>query len=56
LEISWPQSASGFSLYTSSDLITGTWQNVAAIPVINGDRFQVTLPATASRNFFRLQK
>jgi regulation of enolase protein 1 (concanavalin A-like superfamily) len=54
--VSWPEAATGYSLFTSTDLIAGIWQNVGVAPEISGGRFQVTLPAAASRKFFRLQK
>jgi regulation of enolase protein 1 (concanavalin A-like superfamily) len=56
VNLSWPESAPGYLLYHSTDLIAGNWQVVSVTPVLNGGRFRVTLPAGASRDFFRLQK
>jgi hypothetical protein len=55
--ISWPQSATGFTLKSTAVLGTAAnWQTVNATPVVNGGFYQVTVPATSGAQFFRLQK
>jgi hypothetical protein len=54
LEISWPVSATNFSL-KSNTLLNGIWNPVAATPVTRGDELVVTVPTTGDRTFFILQ-
>jgi hypothetical protein len=56
VNLSWPESAPGYLLYHSTDLIAGAWQIVSVTPVVSDGHFRVSLPAGASRDFFRLQK
>lgn len=56
VNLSWPESAAGFLLYHSTDLVAGNWQTVSVAPVLSEGRFRVALPASVSRDFFRLQK
>lgn len=56
LVLAWPETAAGFTLSTSSDLIAGSWLAVTTAPVSSGGQFRVTLPAQMARQFFRLQK
>ncbi|MDB6133948.1 MAG: hypothetical protein JWM59_2191 [Verrucomicrobiales bacterium] len=54
--LSWPESAAGFTLHTTADLIAGPWTAVTTAPVLTAGRYQVMLPVTMARQFFRLQK
>ena len=55
--VSWSASFTGFQLQSTSNLTaTPAWSNVTTTPVQNGNQFVVTLPATASQQFFRLIK
>jgi regulation of enolase protein 1 (concanavalin A-like superfamily) len=56
VNLSWSETAAGFLLYHSTDLIAGNWHIVSVTPGISGGRFHVTLSPDASRDFFRLQK
>lgn len=57
LVISWPQSASGYSLKSSEALGTGAnWQTVSTTPTVVGGNYQVTVPASKRAEFFILQK
>lgn len=53
--ISWPAAFSNFQLQESADLPpANNWSPVAAQSSTNDNSISVTLPATGSRNFFRL--
>lgn len=55
--ISWPQSATGFTLKSTAVLGTAAnWQTVNATPVVNEGFYQVTVSASSGAQFFRLQK
>jgi hypothetical protein len=52
--ISWPTSATGFTLQENSNLKTTNWSNVGqTVNVINGTNV-VTIPAPGGNMFFRL--
>jgi hypothetical protein len=53
--LSWPVTAIGFELEQAGNLSAPSWSGAGATPVIVGDHYQVTLPATGSSKFFRLQ-
>jgi hypothetical protein len=58
LLLSWPASAIGFSLYTTTNLTPpATWTRVLTPPTLLGNRWQIALAlsATATTHFFRLQ-
>jgi uncharacterized repeat protein (TIGR03803 family) len=53
--LSWPASATGFVLQTTTNLIAPMWVNSSQTPsLINGD-YSVTSPITGTRQFFRLE-
>src|ERR1051325_4028450 len=53
--IAWPASPAGFTLQAASSLETGIfWQSVTNEPVLSNAMNTVTLPASASAEFFRL--
>lgn len=54
--ISWPTSASGYTLETKATLSTPDWSPVGNAPVVVDDRYNVTLPATNPTAFFRLRR
>ena len=41
--ISWPSAALGYTLEQRSDLVTGTWQSVAASPTLHQGKMQVVI-------------
>ncbi|MEX0321584.1 MAG: glycosyl hydrolase [Puniceicoccaceae bacterium] len=51
--VSWPSSSTGFDLYGSSNL--ADWSVVAQAPVIQGDKWLITIPLAGADPFFRLQ-
>jgi glucuronoarabinoxylan endo-1,4-beta-xylanase len=55
LMFSWPL-VSGFSLQSTTNLASGNWVTVSAVPQIVGTNWQVTLPATNAIQFFRLSQ
>ena len=55
--VSWPQSATGFTLKSTGALgAAANWQTVATAPVVNQGRYQVTLPSSTGTQYLRLQK
>jgi hypothetical protein len=54
--ISWPAAATGFTLKAADELTTATWTTVLQSPVLDNDRYTVTLPIDAERRFYRLEK
>ncbi len=53
--LSWPaEGAEHLALYSSNDL--GTWTESPHLPVTGDERRRVTVPASAGRQFFRLQE
>jgi hypothetical protein len=56
LEILWPSSTAGFSLYCSTNLLPPVvWSSVTNPPIIQGDDWMVTLPIAEAPQFFQLQ-
>jgi hypothetical protein len=53
--VSWQSNLAGFGLESTSNLSSGIWTPVGGA-VLSGGRFQVTVPATTSPQFFRLKK
>ena len=57
LLLSWPAVYQAYGLVSRSDLGPGSWESVTNVPVLNGTRKQVLVPAnTASQRFFRLSQ
>jgi len=55
--ISWPQSATGFTLKATAALgAAANWQTVNATPVVSEGFYRVTVPASSGTQFFQLQK
>lgn len=57
LIIAWPaENTEGYVLYSTPDFVIGNWTPVTATPVQVGNKYQVSLPASSGKLFFRLQK
>ncbi|MDB6065923.1 MAG: hypothetical protein JWR26_2131, partial [Pedosphaera sp.] len=56
MSLSWPASASGFSLESSGDLSSTNWTSVVTAPVTNGSDMTVTVPLSGSQQFYRLRQ
>lgn len=56
LRIAWPVTATGYQLETTPSLRAPAWQPAGLTPVITEGQFVVTVPATASEQYFRLRK
>ena len=54
LVITWPSSASGYTVQTSSNL--GSWSSAGLTPEIVGQNYQVTVPLAQGPAFYRLMK
>lgn len=55
--LSWSASAEGFGLVSRTNLAAGSWETVTNVPVLNGTRKEVLLPAnTPAQRFFRLKQ
>lgn len=52
--LSWPVAAAGFSIQARSAFGTGGWTTLSNAPVLVGNTWQVTLPATGAAQFYRL--
>ena len=56
LEVLWPASATGFSLYSTTNLLPSVvWSSVTNTPIIQGDNWMVTLPIGGANYYFRLE-
>jgi arabinan endo-1,5-alpha-L-arabinosidase len=51
---SWPASVLGFSLQTTTNLVTGPWVTVPQGPILQANQWQLTLPLTNTAGFYRL--
>ena len=56
VSISWPTSATGFSLFTTASLTTPNWTAVLTGIVVSGDQNIYKVQGTDPARFFRLQK
>ena len=59
LTLTWPLASAGFALQSRTNLVLGSWANVASpAPQILGGQWQVTLPVSisAAAIFYRLSK
>jgi len=57
--LSWPAPATGFVLQEATALAnpaSSTVWNPGAAPVLNGEQYQVTVPAPAGSKYFRLRQ
>jgi hypothetical protein len=53
--LTWPLASAGFTLQSRSSLTSGSWAPVPLGPQIVGGNWQVTVPASGSGQFYRLQ-
>ncbi len=53
--VSWPYPSRGFALQSTTNLADTNWQASTETSVSNSGRWNVTLPAAQSADFFRLQ-
>jgi alpha-L-arabinofuranosidase len=54
--LSWPLASAGYTVLTTTNLVTGNWTTAIVTPQIVGSQWQVILPATNAAQFFQLQK
>jgi hypothetical protein len=54
--VSWPASATGFTLQTTTRLPAAVWSTVSASPVVAGGFNNVTVPISGAAGFYRLSK
>lgn len=54
--LSWPKTATGFGLESSTAVAGVPWTAISTTPLEAGDRLQVTLPDSSVAQFFRLSK
>jgi hypothetical protein len=52
--LSWSTNAVGFTLETALSLPAPSWSAVTNVPVVLGNQFIVTVPATNAQQYFRL--
>jgi len=52
--VSWPATATGFTLQTTPQLSPSSWSTVGAYPVVEGGLNEVTLPLKPTASFYRL--
>jgi hypothetical protein len=56
LEILWPSSTTGFSLYSSTNLMPPVvWLSMTNTPILQGDDWMVVIPLDGAPQFFRLE-
>jgi hypothetical protein len=55
--LSWPSDFANYQLQSTTNLMAGSvWTNVTQLPQTNDSLLSLTVPHSASRQFFRLQK
>jgi hypothetical protein len=54
LILTWPSTATGFSVQSSSAVKSGSWSAVSGSPTINNGSYQLSVPITGAAQFFRL--
>ena len=52
--LKWPLAAAGFTVQASDELGTGSWGIITNAPALVGSEWQLALPATPARQYFRL--
>ena len=56
LDILWPASATGFNLYSTTNLLPPVvWSSVTNTPIIQGDNWMVSIPIGGANYYFRLE-
>ena len=56
LAFSWPAWAVGFTLKSTTNLVTGSWNPVVPAPVLTNNVYSVSLLTTGAASFYRLQR
>lgn len=56
LELSWPASATGYALQSTTSLTAPSWTAVAGTPTQDGARLELSVPLEGTARFFRLRK
>jgi hypothetical protein len=52
----WPTSAGGYALEATPSVSPTNWAAVTDQPIVGGENFNVTNPATGTNKFYRLHK
>lgn len=53
--LSWPSAYSDAALEFSSNLSLDSWETLESLPILEGDHWQITVPATIDPVFYRLR-
>jgi hypothetical protein len=56
LALAWPLPSAGFTLESSTNLVSGVWTPVAATAQMSGGRWRMTVPVASGAVYFRLRK
>ena len=56
ITLSWPSSAAGFALQTTTNLTSGVWTTLAQTPSLANNQWSLTIPATNIASYYRLQR
>jgi hypothetical protein len=56
VKLTWPSTATGYTLQMKNDLNAATWTNLTTPTTPNGSVFEATVNITGQNQFFRLQK
>jgi alpha-L-arabinofuranosidase len=56
LTLSWPLGSAGYTVLTTTDLVSGAWMTVPFAPQIIGGQWQSSPPLIGGVQYFRLQK
>ncbi len=56
LTITWPATATGFTLQQADVLVPASWGASGLTPSVEGDVYKVTVPASAAARYYRLIK
>ena len=56
ISVSWPSSATGFTLENATDFLAGPWQINSVPPHLAADQWMVAITNSPPRSFYRLRK
>jgi len=56
ISVSWPSSATGFTLENATDFLAGPWQINSVPPHLAADQWMVAITHSPPRSFYRLRK
>jgi hypothetical protein len=54
VSVSWPVTAPTFQVQSTTNLSGAVWSSVATTPTLSGNTLTVTLPGSATTEYFRL--